>query len=189
MDLLELKAHVFNGTLNPNEIAVVMFIALQDRSKYVFYKGVMKHALGIRDIRTLNGIINSLVNKKIIKQLTTKSRGFRFSIIGLDEDNGQDPEQEEKGSNVMAEREAAGKEKKETERPQDAAAPVAALDTVPDAEASEGSAGSAVNNSAENGRTVPAGRDIKNKFTDLEDIADMPEEQRAALAEIMRGFA
>lgn len=188
MDLLELKAHVFNGTLNPNEIAVVMFIALQDRSKYVFYKGVMKHALGIRDIRTLNGIINSLVNKKIIKQVTTKSRGFMFSIIGLDEDNGQDTEQEEKGSNVMAEREAAGKEKKETERPQDAAAPVA-LDTVPDAEASEGSAGSAVNDSAENGRKVPAGRDIKNKFTDLEDIDDMPEEQRAALAEIMRGFA
>lgn len=188
MDLLELKAHVFNGTLNPNEIAVVMFIALQDRSKYVFYKGVMKHALGIRDIRTLNGIINSLVNKKIIKQVTTKSRGFMFSIIGLDEDNGQDAEQEGRGSNVMAEREAAGKEKKETERPQDAAAPVA-LDTVPDAEASEGSAGSAVTDSAENWRRVPAGRDIKNKFTDLEDIADMPEEQRAALAEIMRGFA
>ena len=188
MDLLELKAHVFNGTLNPNEIAVVMFIALQDRSKYVFYKGVMKHALGIRDIRTLNHIINSLIDKKIIKQVMTKYRGFMFSIIGLDEDNGQDAEQEGKGSNVMAEREAAGKEKKETERPQDAAAPVA-LDTVPDAEASEGSAGSAVNNSAENGRSVPAGRDIKNKFTDLEDIASMPEEQRAALADIMRGFA
>lgn len=188
MDLLELKAHVFNGTLNPNEIAVVMFIALQDRSKYVFYKGVMKHALGIRDIRTLNGIINSLVNKKIIKQVTTKSRGFMFSIIGLDEDNGHDAEQEGKGSNVMAEREAAGKEKKETEHPQDAAAPVA-LDTVPDAEGPEGSAGSSVNDSAENGRKVPAGRDIKNKFTDLEDVADMPEEQRAALADIMRGFA
>lgn len=188
MDLLELKAHVFNGTLNPNEIAVVMFIALQDRSKYVFYKGVMKHALGIRDIRTLNGIINSLVNKKIIKQVTTKSRGFMFSIIGLDEDNGHDAEQEGKGSNVMAEREAAGKEKKETERPQDAAAPVA-LDTVPDAEGPDGSAGSSVNDSAENGRKVPAGRDIKNKFTDLEDVADMPEEQRAALADIMRGFA
>lgn len=188
MDLLELKAHVFNGTLNPNEIAVVMFIALQDRSKYVFYKGVMKHALGIRDIRTLNGIIKSLVNKKIIKQITTKSRGFMFSIIGLDEDNCHDAEQEEKGSNVMAEREAAGKEKKETERPQDAAAPVA-LDTVPDVEASEGSAGSAVTDSAESGRRVPAGRDIKNKFTDLTDLSEMPEEQRASLADIMKGFA
>ena len=185
MDLLELKAHVFNGTLNPNEIAVVMFIALQDRSKYVFYKGVMMDALGIRDIRTINNIINSLVDKKIIKQVMTKSRGFMFSIIGLDEDNGHDAEQEGRGSNVMAEREAAGKEKKETERPQDAAAPVA-LDTVPDAEASEGSA---VNDSAESGRSVPAGRDIKNKFTDLEDIADMPEDKRASLADIMRGFA
>lgn len=188
MDLLELKAHVFNGTLNPNEIAVVMFIALQDRSKYVFYKGVMMDALGIRDFRTLNNIINSLADKKIIKQVMTKSRGCMFSIIGLDEDNGHDAEQEGRGSNVMAERKEAGKEKKETERPQDAAAPIA-LDTVPDAEASEGSAGSAVNDSAESGRSVPAGRDIKNKFTDLEDIADMPEGKRAALADIMRGFA
>lgn len=189
MDLIELKTHIFNGKLNPNEIAVVMFIALQDRSKYVFYKGVMKHALGIRDIRTLNGIINSLVNKKIIKQVTTKSRGFMFSIIGLDEDDGQDAEQEGKGSNEAAEGTAAKIKNEEPARVEGSAAAPVALDTVPDAEASEGSTGSAVNDYSENGRKVPAGRDIKNKFTDLEDVADMPEEQRAALADIMRGFA
>lgn len=170
MDLLELKAHVFNGTLNPNEIAVVMFIALQDRSKYVFYKTVMMHALGIKDIRTLNHIINSLVDKKIIKQVMTKSRGFMFLIIGLDEDNGQDAEQEGKGSNEAAEGTAAGMKNEEPARV-------------------EGSAGSAVNDSAESWRSVSAGRDIKNKFTDLEDIADMPEDKREALADIMRGFA
>lgn len=188
MDFLEFKHQIFDGSLTTTEIAVLLFITLQDRRKYTFYKSVMMQALGIKDIRTLNNAINKLINRKVIKQTITRARGFLFSIVGLDEDNGHDAEQEEKGSNVMAEREAAGKEKKETERPQDAAAPVA-LDTVPDAEASEGSAGSAVNNSAENGRSVPAGHDIKNKFMDLEDIADMPEEQRAALADIMRGFA
>lgn len=188
MDLIEFKTQIFDGSLKPTEIAVVLFIALQDRSKYVFYKTVMMHALGIKDIRTLNNVIQKLIDKKIIKQTITRARGFLFSIIGLDEDNAHDAEQEEKGSNVMAEREAAGKEKKETERPQDAAAPVA-LDTVPDAETSEGSAGSAVNDYSENGRKVPAGRDIKNKFTDLTDLSEMPEEQRAALADIMRGFA
>lgn len=185
MDFLEFKHQIFDGSLTTTEIAVLLFITLQDRRKYTFYKSVMMQALGIKDIRTLNNAINKLVNRKVIKQTITRARGFLFSIIGLDEDNGHDAEQEETGSNVMAEREAAGKEKKETERPQDAAAPVA-LDTVPDAEASEGSA---VTDSAESGRRVPAGRDIKNKFTDLEDIADMPEEQRAALADIMRGFA
>lgn len=189
MDLLELKAHVFNGTLNPNEIAVVMFIALQDRSKYVFYKTVMMHALGIKDIRTLNHIINSLVDKKIIKQVMTKSRGFMFLIIGLDEDNGQDAEQEEKGSNEAAEGTAAGMKNEEPARVEGSAAAPSALEPVPDAEASEGSAGSAVTDSAESGRMVPAGRDIKNKFPDLEDIADMPEDKRAALADLMRGFA
>lgn len=188
MDFLEFKHQIFDGSLTTTEIAVLLFITLQDRRKYTFYKSVMMQALGIKDIRTLNNAINKLINRNVIKQTITRARGFLFSIVGLDEDNGHDAEQEEKGSNVMAEREAAGKEKKETERPQDAAAPVA-LDTVPDAEASEGSAGSAVNDSAENGRKVPAGRDIKNKFTDLTDLSEMPEEQRAALAEIMRGFA
>ena len=188
MDFLEFKHQIFDGSLTTTEIAVLLFITLQDRRKYTFYKSVMMQALGIKDIRTLNNAINKLVNRKVIKQTITRARGFLFSIIGLDEDNGHDAEQEETGSNVMAEREAAGKEKKETEHPQDAAAPVA-LDTVPDAEALEGSAGSAVNDSAESGRSVPAVRDIKNKFTDLEDIADMPEDKRASLADLMRGFA
>ena len=188
MDFLEFKHQIFDGSLTTTEIAVLLFITLQDRRKYTFYKSVMMQALGIKDIRTLNNAINKLVNRKVIKQTITRARGFLFSIVGLDEDNGHDAEQEEKGSNGMAERAAEEKEKKETERPQDAAAPVA-LDTVPDAEASEGSAGSAVNDSAENWRKVPAGRDIKNKFTDLTDLSEMPEEQRAALADIMRGFA
>lgn len=174
MDLLELKAHVFNGTLNPNEIAVVMFIALQDRSKYVFYKGVMKHALGIRDIRTLNGIINSLVNKKIIKQVTTKSRGFMFSIIGLDEDNGQDAEQEGKGSNEAAERTAAKIKNEEPARVEGSAAAPSALEPVPD-------------KPQEEARQVPP--PLNNKFKDLTDLSEMPTDTQNALTELMKGFS
>lgn len=174
MDLLELKAHVFNGTLNPNEIAVVMFIALQDRSKYVFYKGVMKHALGIRDIRTLNGIINSLVNKKIIKQVTTKSRGFMFSIIGLDEDNGQDAEQEGRGSNEAAETTAAGMKNEEPARVEGSAAAPVALDTVPD-------------KPQEEAPQVPP--PLNNKFKDLTDLSEMPTDTQNALSELMKGFS
>ena len=174
MDLLELKAHVFNGTLNPNEIAVVMFIALQDRSKYVFYKGVMKHALGIRDIRTLNGIINSLVNKKIIKQVTTKSRGFMFSIIGLDEDNGQDAEQEERGSNEAAEGTAAKIKNEEPARVEGSAAAPSALEPVPD-------------KPQEEAPQVPP--PLNNKFKDLTDLSEMPTDTQNALSELMKGFS
>ena len=174
MDLIELKTHIFNGSLNPNEIAVVMFIALQDRSKYVFYKGVMKHALGIRDIRTLNGIINSLEDKKIIKQVTTKSRGFRFSIIGLDEDNGQDPEQEGKGANEAAETTAAGMKNEEPARAEGSAAAPSALEPVPD-------------KPQEEAPQVPL--PISNKFTDLTDLSEMPTDTKDALTELMKGFS
>lgn len=174
MDLLELKAHVFNGTLNPNEIAVVMFIALQDRSKYVFYKGVMKHALGIRDIRTLNGIIKSLVNKKIIKQVTTKSRGFMFSIIGLDEDNGHDAEQEGKGSNEAAEGTAAKIKNEEPARVEGSAAAPSALEPVPD-------------KPQEEAPQVPP--PLNNKFKDLTDLSEMPTDTKDALTELMKGFS
>lgn len=177
MDLLELKAHVFNGTLNPNEIAVVMFIALQDRSKYVFYKGVMKHALGIRDIRTLNGIIKSLVNKKIIKQITTKSRGFMFSIIGLDEDNGQDAEQEGRGSNEAAEGTAARIKNEEPARVEGSAAAPSALEPVPDKPQEE----------APQVPQVPP--PISNKFKDLTDLSEMPKDTQNALSELMKGFS
>ncbi len=174
MDLLELKAHVFNGTLNPNEIAVVMFIALQDRSKYVFYKTVMMHALGIKDVRTLNHIINSLVDKKIIKQVMTKSRGFMFLIIGLDEDNGQDAEQEGKGSNEAAEGTAAGMKNEEPARIEGSAAAPSALEPVPD-------------KPQEEAPQVPP--QIQNKFTDLTDLSEMPTDTQNALTELMKRFS
>ena len=174
MDLIEFKTQIFDGSLKPTEIAVVLFIALQDRSKYVFYKSVMMHALGIKDIRTLNNVIKKLIDKKIIKQVMTRARGFIFSIIGLDEDNGQDAEQEGKGSNEAAEGTAAGMKNEEPARVEGSAAAPSALEPVPD-------------KTHEEAPQVPP--PISNKFTDLTDLSEMPTDTKDALTELMKGFS
>ena len=174
MDLIEFKTQIFDGSLKPTEIAVVLFIALQDRSKYVFYKSVMMHALGIKDIRTLNNVIKKLIDKKIIKQVMTRARGFIFSIIGLDEDNGQDPEQEEKGSNEAAERTAAGMKNEEPARVEGSAAAPSALEPIPD-------------KPQEEAPQVPP--PLNNKFKDLTDLSEMPTDTQNALSELMKGFS
>lgn len=174
MDLIEFKTQIFDGSLKPTEIAVVLFIALQDRSKYVFYKSVMMHALGIKDIRTLNNVIQKLIDKKIIKQVITRARGFIFSIIGLDEDNGQDPEQEEKGSNEAAERTAAGMKNEEPARVEGSAAAPSALEPIPD-------------KPQEEDPQVPP--PLNNKFKDLTDLSEMPTDTQNALSELMKGFS
>lgn len=177
MDLIEFKTQIFDGSLKPTEIAVVLFIALQDRSKYVFYKTVMMHALGIKDIRTLNNVIQKLIDKKIIKQVMTRARGFLFSIIGLDEDNGHDAEQEGKGSNEAAERTAAGMKNEEPARVEGSAAAPSALEPVPD-------------KPQEEARQVPqVPPPLNNKFKDLTDLSEMPKDTQNALSELMKGFS
>lgn len=174
MDLIEFKTQIFDGSLKPTEIAVVLFIALQDRSKYVFYKSVMMHALGIKDIRTLNNVIQKLIDKKIIKQVMTRARGFLFSIIGLDEDNGQDAEQEGRGSNEAAETTAAGMKNEEPDRVEGSAAAPSALEPIPD-------------KSQEEDPQVPP--PLNNKFKDLTDLSEMPTDTKDALTELMKGFS
>lgn len=177
MDLIEFKTQIFDGSLKPAEIAVVLFIALQDRSRYVFYKSVMMHALGIKDIRTLNNVLQKLIDKKIIKQVMTRARGFLFSIIGLDEDNGQDAEQEGKGSNEAAEGTAARIKNEEPARVEGSAAASSALEPVPD-------------KSHEEDRQVPqVPPPLNNKFKDLTDLSEMPTETKDALTELMKGFS
>ena len=177
MDLIEFKTQIFDGSLKPTEIAVVLFIALQDRSKYVFYKTVMMHALGIKDIRTLNNVIQKLIDKKIIKQVMTRARGFLFSIIGLDEDNANDAEQAGRGSNEAAETTAAGMKNEEPARVEGSAAAPSALEQVPD-------------KSQEEDRQVPqVPPPLNNKFTDLTDLSEMPTETKDALTELMKGFS
>ena len=98
MNLVQFKSNLFGGTwgLNTTEIAVLMFITLQDRARFVFYKNKMMQALNIRDVRTLNRALSSLTAKGIIKQTLASAKGILFSIIGLDkEEPAQEPEPEE----------------------------------------------------------------------------------------------
>lgn len=97
MNLVQFKSNLFGGTwgLNTTEIAVLMFITLQDRARFVFYKNKMMQALNIRDVRTLNKALSSLTAKGIIKQTLASAKGILFSIIGLDkEEPAQEPEPE-----------------------------------------------------------------------------------------------
>lgn len=98
MNLVQFKSNLFGGTwgLNTTEIAVLMFITLQDRARFVFYKNKMMQALNIRDVRTLNKALSSLTAKGIIKQTLASAKGILFSIIGLDkEEPAQEQEPEE----------------------------------------------------------------------------------------------
>lgn len=98
MNLVQFKSNLFGGTwgLNTTEIAVLMFITLQDRARFVFYKNKMMQALNIKDVRTLNKALSSLTAKGIIKQTLASAKGILFSIIGLDkEEPAQEPEEME----------------------------------------------------------------------------------------------
>lgn len=96
IDLRAFKNSIFSGNeLNTTEIAVLFYIFVQDRKKFVFYKNMMMNALNIKDIRTLNHAIDSLIKKGFIQSAVKKFRnvkGFIFSIIGVDVE--QDQQQE-----------------------------------------------------------------------------------------------
>ena len=90
-ELVSFKNFVFSGNsgLSTTEIAVLFFIFCQDRKKFVFYKNVMKSALNIKDVRTLNHAIDSLIQKGLIKaarQMFRNVKGYIFSIVGIDTD-------------------------------------------------------------------------------------------------------
>lgn len=96
IDLRAFKDSIFSGNeLNTTEIAVLFYIFVQDRKKFVFYKNMMMNALNIKDIRTLNNAIKSLVDKGFIKSAVKMFRnvkGFIFSIIGVDVEQDQQHE-------------------------------------------------------------------------------------------------
>lgn len=96
IDLRAFKNSIFSGNeLNTTEIAVLFYIFVQDRKKFVFYKNMMMNALNIKDIRTLNHAIDSLIKKGFIHSAVKMFRnvkGFIFSIIGVDVE--QDQQQE-----------------------------------------------------------------------------------------------
>lgn len=167
MNLVQFKSNLFGGTwgLNTTEIAVLMFITLQDRARFVFYKNKMMQALNIRDIRTLNKALSSLTAKGIIKQKLASAKGILFSIIGLDkEEPAQEPEPEEMET-CSAEVPEAPEECRRPFSPEPD--PV----TVEPPEAS--------------GR----GRNPPKRFEHLPDVSEMEQDKRDALAVLMGRFA
>ena len=86
MNFVQFKSNMFGGVwgLNTTEIALLMFITIQERSKFIFYKNKIMAALSIKDVRTINRALDSLAEKGIITRIPTASRGMYIYIRMLD---------------------------------------------------------------------------------------------------------
>ena len=86
MNFVQFKSNMFGGVwgLNTTEIALLMFITMQERSKFIFYKNKIMAALSIKDVRTINKALDSLAEKGIITRIPTASRGMYIYIRMLD---------------------------------------------------------------------------------------------------------
>lgn len=86
MNFVQFKSNMFGGVwgLNTTEIALLMFITMQERSKFIFYKNKIMAALSIKDVRTINRALDSLSEKGIITRIPTASRGMYIYIRMLD---------------------------------------------------------------------------------------------------------
>ena len=86
MNFVQFKSNMFGGVwgLNTTEIALLMFITMQERSKFIFYKNKIMAALSIKDVRTINRALDSLAEKGIITRIPTASRGMYMYIRMLD---------------------------------------------------------------------------------------------------------
>lgn len=179
MNLVQFKSNLFGGTwgLNTTEIAVLMFITLQDRARFVFYKNKMMQALNIRDVRTLNKALSSLTAKGIIKQTLASAKGILFSIIGLDkEEPAQEPEPEEmetcSADSNMSEKLTGSAEVPEA--PEECRRTFSPEPEPVTVEPPEG---------PDRGRNPP------KRFEHLPDVSEMEQDKRDALAVLMGRFA
>ena len=86
MNFVQFKSNMFGGGwgLNTTEIALLMFILMQERKKFIFYKNKIMAALSIKDVRTINRALDSLAEKGIITRIPTASRGMYIYIRILD---------------------------------------------------------------------------------------------------------
>lgn len=86
MNFVQFKSNMFGGVwgLNTTEIALLMFILMQERGKFIFYKNKIMAALSIKDVRTINRALDSLAEKGIITRIPTASRGMYIYIRMLD---------------------------------------------------------------------------------------------------------
>lgn len=179
MNLVQFKSNLFGGTwgLNTTEIAVLMFITLQDRARFVFYKNKMMQALNIRDVRTLNKALSSLTAKGIIKQTLASAKGILFSIIGLDkEEPAQEPEPEEmetcSADSNLSEKLTGSEDVPEA--PEEFQRPFSPEPDPVTVEPPEG---------PDRGRNPP------KRFDHLPDVSEMEQDKRDALAVLMGRFA
>lgn len=199
-ELVSFKNFVFSGDsgLSTTEIAVLFFIFCQDRKKFVFYKNVMKSALGIKDVRTLNHAIDSLIQKGLIKaarQMFRNVKGYIFSIVGIDTDCPAQNQIESRPTMTAEEPEQKDVDCNYSEPVAENIEPVDV--SVSDSDSGAGAAPSSADVPAVDGSGVPVlehstGRAVNrkpNQYDDIRDIQDMSDDQQSALQELMKGFA
>lgn len=199
-ELLNFKNFVFSGDsgLSTTEIAVLFFIFCQDRKKFVFYKNVMKSALNIKDVRTLNHAIDSLIQKGLIKaarQMFRNVKGYIFSIVGIDTDCPAQNPIESRPTQTDTEPKTEQVSCNYSEPVAETIEPVDV--SVSDSDSGAGAAPSSADVPAVDGSGVPVleqstGRAVNrkpNQYDDIKDIQDMSDDEQNALQELMKGFA
>lgn len=204
-ELVSFKNFVFSGDsgLSTTEIAVLFFIFCQDRKKFVFYKNVMKSALNIKDVRTLNHAIDSLIQKGLIKaarQMFRNVKGYIFSIVGIDTDSPAQNKIESRPTMTAEEPEQKDVDCNYSEPVAENIEPVDVSVSDSDSGAGAVSVSSAVSPAdvqPVDGSGVPVlelstGRAVNrkpNQYDDIKDIQDMSDDEQSALQELMKGFA
>ena len=204
-ELVNFKNFVFSGDsgLSTTEIAVLFFIFCQDRKKFVFYKNVMKSALNIKDVRTLNHAIDSLIQKGLIKaarQMFRNVKGYIFSIVGIDTDCPAQNQIESRPTQTDTEPEQKDVDCNYSEPVAENIEPVDVSVSDSDSGAGAVSVSSAVSPAdvpPVDGSGVPvlelstgrADNRKPNQYDDIKDIQDMSDDEQNALQELMKGFA
>ena len=199
-ELVSFKNFVFSGNsgLSTTEIAVLFFIFCQDRKKFVFYKNVMKSALNIKDVRTLNHAIDSLIQKGLLRaarQMFRNVKGYIFSIVGIDTDCQAQNPIESRPTMTAKEPEHKDVDCNYYEPVAENIEPVDV--SVSDSDSGAGAAPSSADVPAVDVSGVPVleqstGRAVNrkpNQYDDIKDIQDMSDDEQNALQELMKGFA
>ena len=200
-ELVNFKNFVFSGDsgLSTTEIAVLFFIFCQDRKKFVFYKNVMKSALNIKDVRTLNHAIDSLIQKGLIKaarQMFRNVKGYIFSIVGIDTDCPAQNQIESRPTMTAEEPEQKDVDCNYSEPVAENIEPVDV--SVPDSDSGAGAVSVSPSDVPPvDGSGVPvlelstgrAENRKPNQYDDIRDIQEMSDDEQNALQELMKGFA
>ena len=192
IDLKAFKDSIFSGNeLNTTEIAVLFYIFVQDRKKFVFYKNMMMNALNIKDIRTLNHAIDSLIKKGFIQSAVKMFRnvkGFIFSIVGVDveEQNTTNESNEcsshDSGEQVVERETLTAVSRNETSECLTA--------DVPPRAAAGGDDVSVPVPGGQSAEVLPKRTtDIATKYSELSDVNEMSDEERDALAFLRMRFS